>query len=68
MKLDLPILLVPVEQRKKTQKYFDLLAFNYNLNESNSCSSLGVMNFQKWELFSSSPSILFCGGVHYVDN
>ena len=35
------------------------VAPNYNLNDSNPCSSLGVMNFQKWELFSGSPGISF---------
>ena len=48
---------------KKSQKYFDLSTFNYNLYDSNPCSSLGVMNFQKWELFSGSPGTfwpLFC--------
>ena len=49
---------VLVGQRKKSQKYFDLLTFNYNLYDSNPCSSLGVMNFQKWELFSGSPGSL----------
>ena len=44
-----------VGQRKKSQKYFDLSTFNYNLYDSNPFSSLGVMNFQKWELFSGSP-------------
>ena len=47
-----------VGQRKKSQKYFDLSTFNYNLYDSNLCSSLGVMNFQKWELFSGSPGRL----------
>ena len=47
-----------VGQRKKSLKYFDLSAFNYNLNESNPSSSLGVMNFQKWELSSGSPGIV----------
>ena len=47
-----------VGQRKKSQKYFDLSTFNYNLYDSNPCSSLGVMNFQKWELFSGSPGSL----------
>ena len=46
-----------VGQRKKSQKYFDLSTFNYNLYDTNPCSSLGVMNFQKWELFSGSPGI-----------
>ena len=40
---------------EKSQKYFDLSTFNYNLYDSNPCSSLGVMDFQKWELFSGSP-------------
>ena len=40
-----------VGQREKSRKYFDLSTFNYNLTDSNPCSSLGVMNFQKWELF-----------------
>ena len=44
-----------VGQREKSRKYFDLSTFNYNLTDSNPCSSLGVMNFQKWELFSGSP-------------
>ena len=47
-----------VGQREKSQKYFDLSAFNKDLNDSVVRSSLGVMNFQKWELFSGSP-----GGV-----
>ena len=46
-----------VGQRKKSQKYFDLSTFNYNLYDSNPCSSLSVMNFQKWEVFSGSPGI-----------
>ena len=29
------------------------------MNDSNPCSSLGVMNFQKWELFSGSSGIVF---------
>ena len=48
-----------VGQRKKSQKYFDLSTFNYNLYDSNPCSSLGVMNFQKWELFSGSPGTIY---------
>ena len=55
IKPDLPVLLVLVGQRKKSQKYFDPSAFTYNLNESN--LRLGVMNFQKWNLFSGSPGI-----------
>ena len=53
-----------IGQRKKSQKYFDLSTFNYNLYDSNPCSSLGVMNFQKWELFSGSPGIL--AGYVYI--
>ena len=47
-----------VGQREKSQKYFDLSTFNHNLYDSNPWSSLGVMNFQKWELFSGSPGML----------
>ena len=57
IKLNLPILLVLVRQREKSQKYFDPLTLNLNLNDSNLCSSHGVMNFQKWELFSGSSGI-----------
>ena len=46
-----------VGQGEKSRKYFDLSTFNYNLNDSNPCSSLGVMNVQKWELFSGSPGM-----------
>ena len=42
-----------IGQWEKSQKYFDLSASNLKVNES----SLGVMNFQKWELFSGSPGI-----------
>ena len=55
VKLNLPIFVVLVGQREKSQKYFDLSTFNHNLYDSNPWSSLGVMNFQKWELFSGSP-------------
>ena len=48
-----------VGQREKSRKYFDLSTFNYNLTDSNSCSSLGVMNFQKWELFLAHPVLPF---------
>ena len=44
-----------VGQRKELQKCFDLSTFNYNLNESNASSNLGVMNFQKWERFLAHP-------------
>ena len=47
-----------VGQREKSQKYFDLSAFNKNLNDSNPGSSLRIMNFQTWELFSGSPGIV----------
>ena len=57
IKLNLPILLVLVELRGKSQKYFDLSAFDWDLNHSDPESADGVMNFQKWELFSCSPSI-----------
>ena len=35
VKLNLPIFVVLVGQREKSQKYFDLSAFNYNLSDSN---------------------------------
>ena len=44
-----------VGQRKKSQKYFDLSTFNYNLHDSNPCSSLGVMNFQSGNFFLAHP-------------
>ena len=46
-----------VGHKKKSQK-FDLSTFNYKLYDSNPCSSLGVMKFQKWELFSGSSGII----------
>ena len=46
-----------VEERGKSQKYFDLSAFDWDLNHSNLCSTDGAMNFQKWELFPGSPGI-----------
>ena len=48
---------MPVGQREKSQKYFDLSNFNQNLDDSNPCSSLGVTNFQQWEQFAGSPGI-----------
>ena len=51
IKLNLPILLVLVEQRGKSQKYFDLSAFDWDLNHSNLCNTGGAVNFQKLELF-----------------
>ena len=44
-----------VGQREKSQKYFDL-----------SCSNLGVMNFQKWELFSGSPGNTFYISLYMI--
>ena len=55
LKFNLPIFLVLVRQREKSQKFFDLSAFNYKLNHSDLCRTDGPMNFQKWELFSGSP-------------
>ena len=55
--LSLPILLVLVPQREKSPKYFVLSALNRNVNLSNLLSTLGAMNFLKWELFSVSPGI-----------
>ena len=43
--LNLPILLVLVRQREKSQKYFSLPAFNWNLNHSNLLSTLVTTNF-----------------------
>ena len=57
IKLNLLILLVLVGQQERSQKYVDLSAFNKNLNDSNPCSSLSVMSFRKWELFSGSPGM-----------
>ena len=53
--LNLPIFLVLVRQRKKSQKYFNLSSFDWNFNHSNLWSTLGAMNFKKWELLSGSP-------------
>ena len=55
MMLNLPILLVLVRQREKSQEYFSLLPSNWNLNHSNLLSTLGATNFSKWELLSGSP-------------
>ena len=46
-----------VGQREKSQKYFDLSTFNKNLNDSNPCCSLGVMNFKSGNYFSGSPGM-----------
>ena len=51
------MLLLLLEQRGKSQKYFDLSAFEWNLNGSDLCSTDGAMNFQKWEPFSGSTGI-----------
>ena len=40
IKLNLPILLMLVRLREKSQKHCDLLAFNWNLNQSNLCMLL----------------------------
>ena len=53
--LNLPILLVLVRQREKSQKYDDLSSFNWYLNHSDLCSTHGAMNFLKWELFLAHP-------------
>ena len=53
-----------VGQRKKSQKYFDLSTFNWKLNDSNPCSSLGVTNYQKWEFVSDSPGIISVLNMH----
>ena len=57
-----------VGQREKSQKYFDLSASNWNLNDSNPWSSLGVMNFQKWELFSGSPGMRSTSSLEQIDS
>ena len=46
---------MPAGKQEKSQKYIDLSTFNKNLSDSNPRSSLGVMNFQKWELFLAHP-------------
>ena len=58
MKLNLPILLVLVRRREKLQKCFDLSAFKKHLNNSILLSTVGGINFQKWEFF-YSPGIFF---------
>ena len=49
------ILLILMRQRENSQRYFDLSAFNWNLNHSNLLSTLGAMNCEKWEFMSGSP-------------
>ena len=44
---------------EKNHKNTLIFRFLTSLNDSNPCSSLGVMNFQKWELFSGSPGIFY---------
>ena len=46
-----------VRQREMSQKYFDILAFNWNLNNQNLWGTLGAMNFRNLELVSGSPSV-----------
>ena len=59
VKLNLsPILLVLVRQLDESQKYLNLSALNWNLNHLNLRSTLGAINFQKWELLSCSPGIV----------
>ena len=53
--LNLAIPLTLVKQREKSQKYFSLLPFNWNLNHSDLVRILGATNFARWELFSGSP-------------
>ena len=55
--LNLPILLVLVRQREKSHKYFNLSAFNLNLNHPNLWSTFDAKNFRKWELSSVSFGI-----------
>ena len=57
VKLNLPIFLVLIRQREKSQKYFNHSAFNQNLNHSDLCITLGALNFQMWELYSGSSGI-----------
>ena len=57
IKLNLPILPVLVRQREKSQRYFSLSSFNWNLNQSDLWCTLGAKTFQKWELFSGWPAI-----------
>ena len=45
--LDLPMLIVLVKQRQKSQKQFNFSAFNWNLNHSNLCCTHDTMNFLK---------------------
>ena len=49
--MNLPIFLKLLRQQEKSQKYFDLLAFNWNLNHSNLCCNLDAMNFQSGNFF-----------------
>ena len=56
--LNLPTLLVMVRERETSQKTFDFLAFNLNLNHSNMRSTRDAMNFQKGELLSGSPGTI----------
>ena len=45
IKLNLVIILLLVRKREKSQKYFDLSTFDWNLNDSNLFSTHGAMNF-----------------------
>ena len=54
--LNLPILLRSAgKTARKITKILGSLTFNKNLNDTNLCSSLGVTNFQMWELFLAHP-------------
>ena len=46
-----------VGQPEKSQKDFDLLAFNWDLNHSDLLCTLDAMKFQKWELVPGSPQM-----------
>ena len=39
------------------KKYFNISAIKQKLIHSNPLSTVGVMNFQKWELFSPTPFV-----------
>ena len=51
-----------VRQREKFLKFLNLLAFIWNLNNLDLQSTLGAVNFQKWELFLAH--LPGGGGVH----
>ena len=51
VKFTVSMFLVLKRQQRKSQKYFELLTFNMKINHSNMLTTLGAMNFQKWEIF-----------------